>query len=581
MSLHALTTISIAGQQFNQFISLSLEQTLDSHHHFELKIGYDWLIKLGENIFSASKAFLGKEINITINSIQQGTGMAPMIFNGIIMSINAGKDCDGTYGYCVIRGTDPTILTANNPHIQVFEGKTLSEIVQTSLKACLPFMVSPLVAPETTTNLKYIVQYKESNFDFLHRLSQRFGEWFFYNGQQVVFGRYTGKKTDLVHMVDLMTFDLELKVQPNNQLMNGYDYREHQVVQNDTLSQPSGKMDIYSQHVQALSEKLYSNPSLFKMTYAFTSNAKTELDKLLVRQKKGMMADMVHLKGHSKNTAIRVGDTVVIKESVYSQQDHGEFFITAITHHCNGNGEYHNEFIGIPAEAAAPSVDIEKYPFCEAQSATVIDNHDPKGLGRIKVRFKWQQQGNTPWLQIISPHGGGEKGFYMIPEKGEEVIVDFEGGNPELPMVMGTTYHGKAKSSFGNAGNDIKALKTRSGISVLMNDAAGSVTINDPSGNQVIMHGNKQVTINAPEKLVINSTDIVFNASKTIVLNGTSAIKMGLGEDPTHIVINTEENKITLKSEQNLIDGTSNKVTGKQNHIEGESKLDGGNVFVN
>ena len=262
------------------------------------------------------------------------------------------------------------------------------------------------------------------------------------------------------------------------------------------------------------------------------------------------------------------------------EEDHGEFFVTAITHYCNGNGQYHNEFTGIPAEVAAPSADIENFPHCEAQSATVIDNHDPKGLGRIKVKFKWQQQGSTPWLQIVSPHGGGDKGFYMVPEKGEEVIVDFEGGNPELPMVMGTTYNGKAKSSFGNTGNDVKALKTRSGISILMNDAAGSVTINDPSGNQVIMHGNKQLTINAPEKLIINSKDIV--------INGSNSIKIGTGADPTHVVIDTSGNKINIKSDtnsihgkDNTITGTSNKVNGQNNHIQGESKLDGGNVFIN
>ncbi|WP_343745828.1 phage baseplate assembly protein V [Chitinophaga sp.] len=580
MSLHTTTTVSIAGRQFQQFISLRLEQSLDSHHNFELRIGYDWLLDMGKNIFSVSKEFLGKEISITTRAVEQPT-MEPMLFSGIVTSITSGKGDDGTHGYCIIRGAGPGIIMENNPHIQCIESRSLAEIANNALKPCLPYTTAPKVAPETSGSLKYIVQYKESNFTFLHRLAKRFGEWFFYTGQQLVFGRYTGKKIDLVHMTDLIHFELELKVKPNNQVMNGYDYREHQVVQDSTLSQPSGKMDAHSQHVQSLSEKLYNKPSLFKMTYAFTSNAKTELNKLLLRQKKGLMADMVRFQGSSRNTAVRIGDTVSIKEHVYGQEEHGQFFVTGITHYCSGNGEYHNEFTGMPVEVAAPPVDIDNFPYCEAQSAVVVDNHDPKGLGRIKVKFKWQEQGSTPWLQVVAPHGGGDKGFYMVPEKGEEVMVDFEGGNPELPFVIGTTYNGKAKSSFGNAGNDIKALRTRSGISILMNDAAGSVTFNDPSGNQVIMHGNKQVTINAPEKLVINSKDIVVNGTNSIVMNGTNAIKMGTGEDPTHIVINTAENRINIKSEQNFIDGTSNKVTGQQNHIQGESKLDGGNIFVN
>lgn len=578
--LYSYTTISVAGQQFNHFISFKLSQTLEHHHTFELKLSYDALTAIGKSIFSASKALLGEEISFVTKPVDPALVMDPLVFKGIVTSVTSGKDDDGINGYCIIQGTSPTILMQNNPHIQCFESKSLSDIAKSVLSVCAPY--TPLkVEPITSDSLKYIVQYRESNFDFLHRMAKRFGEWFFYTGKEVVFGNYSGKDVTLVHMVDLIQFDIALKVQPNNLEVNGYDYREHQVVQDSTLNQAAGKMDTYSEQVQALSEKFYSKPSLCKLTYAFTSNAKAELNKLLTRQKKGTIAGMVHLYGKSRNTAVCIGDTITISENVFNQEDHGHFFITGITHHCNGNGQYYNEFTGIPFEVAAPIADLDHYPRCEAQSAQVIDNHDPKGLGRVKVKFKWQTNGSTPWLQIVSPHGGGDKGFYMVPENGEEVMVDFEGGNPELPFVLGTTYNGKAKSSFGNASNDVKAMKTRSGISILMNDAAGSVTINDPSGNQVVMHGNKQITLNAPEKLVINSKDIV--------INGSNSIKLGKGNNPNHVIIDTSANTISLKSDTNSIHGkdntitgtSSNVVNGEKNHIKGESKLDGGNVFIN
>ncbi len=50
---------------------------------------------------------------------------------------------------------------------------------------------------------------------------------------------------------------------------------------------------------------------------------------------------------------------------------------------------------------------------------------------------------------------------------------------PEQPFVIGATYNGGAKSSYGNAGNDMKALKTRSINTILLNDAAGSITVTD------------------------------------------------------------------------------------------------------
>lgn len=579
MSLFTGTTISIGENQYHHIISLKLAQDLEDHHTFELIIGNEWLQQRGSSIFGASHAFLGEQIRIAIQTVATGDSMPPLIFNGIIMSVSAGKDNDGTHAYCVIRGASPTILLENDPHIACFENVALSTIAQQALKDSLPYTSAPLVDPNNTDSLKYIVQYKESHYTFLTRLSRRFGEWFFYNGQQIIFGHYKGRETDLYHMSDLTSFDLELRIKPNNRLFNGYDYRQHQVVQNTTLAQSSGQQDNYTKHVQSVSEKLYSKPALYKMNYAFTSNAKSELEQLLLRQKKGRMADMVQLNGVSRNTSLRIGDTVTIQEHIYQKENHGQFFITAITHYSDGNGQYHNEFTAIPATVAVPMADVEHHPICESQRATVVDNHDPKGLGRVKVRFKWQQLA-TPWIPMLSPHGGGDKGMYMVPEKGEDVMVDFEGGNPELPYVLGSAYHGQAKSSFGNAGNDVKALRTRSGISILMNDAAGSVKINDPSGNQIIMDGGRKVTINAPDKLIINSKDIV--------VNGTNSIKIGIGEDPTHMVIDTAGNKINIKSQENsiqgqanTISGTSNTVNGKKNHIQGESKLDGGNVFIN
>ncbi|WP_282057310.1 phage baseplate assembly protein V, partial [Maribacter luteus] len=72
-----------------------------------------------------------------------------------------------------------------------------------------------------------------------------------------------------------------------------------------------------------------------------------------------------------------------------------------------------------------------------AQRGWVLDNADPNGLGRIKVQFPWQKPmgTSTPWIKMATPYSGSGKGFYFIPEKDEEVLVGFEGDNPEKPFV--------------------------------------------------------------------------------------------------------------------------------------------------
>ncbi|GAL64992.1 phage baseplate assembly protein V [Algibacter lectus] len=56
------------------------------------------------------------------------------------------------------------------------------------------------------------------------------------------------------------------------------------------------------------------------------------------------------------------------------------------------------------------------------------------------MQFPWQKPTGetTPWIRVVTPHGGGDKGFHFIPEVGEEVLIGFEGANAERPYMMGS-----------------------------------------------------------------------------------------------------------------------------------------------
>ncbi|MEN2721151.1 phage baseplate assembly protein V, partial [Capnocytophaga sputigena] len=133
----------------------------------------------------------------------------------------------------------------------------------------------------------------------------------------------------------------------------------------------------------------------------------------------------------------------------------------------------------------------------------VMDNNDPKGLGRVRVQFIWQEkyQAQTPWIRVVQPHAGADKGFYFIPEIGEEVLVDFEDQNAERPFVIGANYNGKEFSKYHTAGNDKKVIHTRSGTKIILNDAEGSVFIEDPSGNTYLMDGQGNINVSAPKNI--------------------------------------------------------------------------------
>jgi type VI secretion system secreted protein VgrG len=175
------------------------------------------------------------------------------------------------------------------------------------------------------------------------------------------------------------------------------------------------------------------------------------------------------------------------------------------------------------------------------QLANVIDNEDPQKQGRVKVQFKWQCTSNdvTEWLRVVTPDAGSSdkvnknRGFVFIPEVGDQVLVAFEEGNVARPIVIGSMFSGKSGTGGGSS-NNVKALTTRSGNTIILNDNDGSVNVKDPSGNVITLHGNGQVTLTAPNSFTINTKDFIVNASNSVAINAQPG-EQGGGEGTINI----------------------------------------------
>ncbi len=186
----------------------------------------------------------------------------------------------------------------------------------------------------------------------------------------------------------------------------------------------------------------------------------------------------------------------------------------------------------------------------------VTNNQDSAGLGRVKVKFPWlSDQEESDWARIALPMAGGDRGFYFLPEIGDEVLVAFEHGNPSYPYIVGALWNGQDKPPTNNddGKNDLRLIKSRSGHQIQLNDKAGQETIEiiDKSGKNKITFDTISNTI-----AIASDRDIQLSAPKGAIILDAQKIEVKASAS-IEIQANTEAN-IKANAQLNLKGGTIN-----------------------
>ena len=505
--------------------------------------------------FRACGSIIGKDIELSIETENferlsslksEGEKAAEIKFKGIIVSIS-GSRCQSEYSIDVeARSYDALLI--DNPACKSFEGMSLNDIVADVVDDYSDYIAARIDARFADV-LPYTVQYNETNYQFLTRLAQRFGEWMYNDGEHLVFGRLPqGEPVVLGYPdKDIPSYNVDMKMRHTAFSHVASSYNSYDANQKEGVEEMQREYNTLADTVFNVARDRLSKPTLQNLHsggFADSDGRSTVLSVSTKTQARGEKAGMLVYSGTTYCSKLKIGNTLVIRDNFLlndmagdvSDVDQDEILITELVHFFSADETYSNSFIGIPAACDYPPYsNSDIYPVASSCRAKVKDNEDPNHLGRVRVQFDWQAQLDddmcTPWLRLSQPYAGGGKGFSFIPEIGEEVMVDFEGGNAERPFVKGTLFNGVADpdGAWLPGDNKVKAIRTRNGHTIEIWDEGegGYIRIYDNEKENYIL------TFSTDKKLIkLESTgNIELYAKNDIIMHAGHDINASADND--------------------------------------------------
>jgi phage protein D len=196
---------------------------------------------------------------------------------------------------------------------------------------------------------------------------------------------------------------------------------------------------------------------------------------------------------------------VSVKIDAVGTRFSGTYFVTAATHIYNVKEGYNTQF-AISGQTSSTLLALLRTDR-ESQASglglvigIVTDNQDPKGWGRVKVKYPWLSSDHaSDWARVVATGAGAQRGIEFLPEVNDEVVVGFEMGDVHHPFVLGGLWNGQdappKKSGEVISGGHVqqRIIRSRGGHTITLddNDRSSSIAIEDKSGNKIVLNSRE------------------------------------------------------------------------------------------
>ncbi|MBD9606146.1 type VI secretion system secreted protein VgrG [Pseudomonas sp. PvR086] len=400
-------------------------------------------------------------------------------FHGIVARCSQNVDQGQFASYQVTLRPWLWLLTRTSD-CRIFQNLTIPQIIKQVFRD-LGFSDFEDTLSRPYREWEYCVQYRETSFDFVSRLMEQEGIYYFFRHEQ---GRhvlvladaygahanvpgyasvpYYPKNEQQRERDHIYDWHLAQQVQPGSLELNDYDFQR-----------PGARIDVRSAMPRphtAGDYPLYDYPGTYVQSEDGEHYARTRIEALQT------LHEQVELAGNARG----LGSGHLFSLTGFSRQDQNrEYLIVGARYHIDqesletsggaASAQFESSLTCIDAQQSYRPLPNTHRPIVKGpQTALVVG---PKGeeiwtdqFGRVKVHFYWDRhdqsnENSSCWIRVSQSWAGKNWGSMQIPRIGQEVIVSFLEGDPDRPIITGRVYNAEQTVPY-----DLPENATQSGM---------------------------------------------------------------------------------------------------------------------
>lgn len=455
---------------------------------------------------------LGQSVTVTIDSVAG----SPRYLNGIVSKFTQTVFTPNKelYGYRleVVPWISMLKMTSD---CKAFQAQTIPQIISTVFQS-FNFSDYELNLHHNYVPREFCVQYRESAFNFVHRLMEFAGITYFYRHAEGVhtlvlcdespqYQSFPGvdsipynPQINPEMMETITSWCLNAELTTSSVELDDYDYS---TPKSSLTGKSGGGVSKYPQG----NYQYFDYPGCFQMQDAPDFWAKTKLEQLTARENT--------VKGSASFAGISAGYKFTLSGFPRADQNTSHLTISALLKITSPpffavaeavmETQYLTEFEAIPAPARYCNPCITPKPFIRGVQTAVVTGPSGQAVttpyvssyGSVVVQFRWDRYGQkneftSIYIRVAQPSAGNAWGSMFIPRIGNEVVIAFEEGDPDRPLIVGCVYNALQMPKFPLPANNLITY---------ISDDGGNIIALDPTSNQqsVIIYSPYKTTSKA------------------------------------------------------------------------------------